>query len=331
MPRARPDEGGGTAYVPSPAAQVYVPLQSPPSQGPLKAPDGKREGPPAGWYRDPGGRHQYRFWSGSGWTRGVADGPYVSQELLAPKPAPWPPSQDADTRAQLPPRAAAIAFGGIAAAVVLSFLGALVAALVLPHSRFLTLVLGQSGLWTGLVGAVWLASKKFGTGNIWRDFGLRFRGEDVGWGLLVSFIARFTGFILLIPLVMIDRHLIGSDVAPLRGARQDPAVLVAVIVMVVIGAPFIEELFFRGMLLRSLIPLAGTAGAIVTQGLVFGALHLRPSYGLGNVSIFVVIAAMGIIQGVVAERFRRLGPGIVAHGFFNLFALLLALAVHNLG
>ena len=101
--------------------------------------------------------------------------------------------------------------------------------------------------------------------------------------------------------------------------------------MVVIGAPFIEELFFRGLLLRSLMPVAGAAGAIVTQGLVFGALHLRPSYGLGNVSIFVVIAAMGIIQGVVAERFRRLGPGIVAHGFFNLFALLLALAVHSLG
>ena len=40
---------------------------------------------------------------------------------------------------------------------------------------------------------------------------------------------------------------------------------------------------------------------------------------------------MGVIQGVVAERFRRLGPGIAAHGFFNLFALLVALAVHSLG
>ena len=331
MPRARPDEGVGTAYVPAPAPQVYDPLPSPPSEGPLKAPDRKRQGPPPGWYRDPGGRHQYRFWNGSGWTRGVADGPDVGQDFLASKPAPWLASQEADTRAQLAPRAAAIAFGGIAAAVVLSFLGALVAALVAPHSRFLSLVLGQSGLWTGLVGAVWLASKKFGTGNVWRDFGLRFRGEDIGWGLLISFVARFTGFLLLIPLVMVDRHLIGSDVAPLRGARQDPSVLIAVIVMVVIGAPFIEELFFRGLLLRSVIPIAGSAGAIVTQGLVFGALHLRPSYGLGNVSIFVVIAAMGVIQGVVAERFRRLGPGIAAHGFFNLFALLLALAVHSLG
>ena len=326
MPRTRPNEGGGTV-----SPQVYVPAQPPRPNGPV-----------AGWYRDPGGRHQYRFWNGSGWTTGVADGPYASQDLSAPPlargsgssqplAAPWLAGQEADTRAQLPRRAAGIAFGGIAAAVVLSFLGALVAGLVLPHSRFLSLVLGQSGLWTGLVGAAWIASRKFGTGNVWRDLGLRFRGEDVGWGLLVSFIARFSGFILLIPLVMVNRRLIGSDVAPLRGARQDSSVLIAVVLMVVIGAPFIEELFFRGLLLRSLMPIAGAAGAIVTQGLVFGALHLRPSYGLGNVSIFVVISAMGIIQGVVAERFRRLGPGIVAHGFFNLFALLLALAVHSLG
>jgi hypothetical protein len=293
-------------------------------------PPAPSDGPVAGWYRDPVGRNQYRFWNGSGWTPGVANGPYVGQDSLAPPPAPWLAGQEADTRTKLPPRAAAYAFGGIVAAVALSFLGATIAALVLPHSRFLSLVLGQTGLWTGLVGAAWIVSRKFGTGNIWRDFGVRFRGVDVGWGLLVSFIARFAGFILLVPLVMINRRLIGSDVAPLRGARHDSSVLIAVVLMVVIGAPFIEELFFRGLLLRSLLPLAGTGGAIVVQGLVFGALHMRPSYGLGNVSIFVVIAAMGVIQGIVAERFRRLGPGIVAHGFFNLFALLLALALHTL-
>jgi membrane protease YdiL (CAAX protease family) len=324
MPRARPNEGGGT---PAPAPQSYAPFPSQPSLPSLPS---LPSGPVAGWYRDPGGAHQYRFWNGSAWTPGVANGAYVGQDFSGLRPAPWLAAQEPDTRVELPPLAAAYAFGGIVAAIALSFLGALVAALVLPHSRFLILVLSQTGLWTGLVGAAWLVSRKFGTGNIWRDFGLRFRGVDVGWGLLVSFIARFAGFILLIPLVMINRHLIGSDVAPLRGARHDSSVLIAVVLMVVIGAPFIEELFFRGLLLRSLMPVAGTAGAIVIQGLVFGALHMRPSYGLGNVSIFVVIAAMGVIQGVVAERFRRLGPGIVAHGFFNLVALLLALALHTL-
>jgi CAAX protease family protein len=322
MPRARPNEGGATSSAPVPS----------PTPG----------DPAAGWYRDPAGAYQYRFWNGSGWTPGVANGQNAGWDFPAPNPAPnpappgwwpagpWSVGQEPDTRATLPPPAAAFAFGGIVAAVALSFLGALVAALVLPHSRLLSLVLSQTGLWAGLVGAVWLVSRRFGTGNVWGDFGLRLRSIDAGLGLFVSLVARLVGFILLIPLVMISRHLIGSDVAPLRGAGQDSAVLIAVTLMVVVGAPFIEELFFRGLLLQSLRPVAGIAGAIAVQGCVFGALHMRPSYGLGNVSIFVVIAAMGIIQGLVAERFRRLGPGIFAHAFFNLFALLLALALHTL-
>jgi len=30
-------------------------------------------GPPAGWFADPGGRHQHRYWDGAGWTEHVAD------------------------------------------------------------------------------------------------------------------------------------------------------------------------------------------------------------------------------------------------------------------
>ena len=29
---------------------------------------------PAGWYADPAGRHEYRYWDGTYWTAGVADG-----------------------------------------------------------------------------------------------------------------------------------------------------------------------------------------------------------------------------------------------------------------
>lgn len=30
--------------------------------------------PPAGWYADPGRRHELRFWDGKGWTEHVSDG-----------------------------------------------------------------------------------------------------------------------------------------------------------------------------------------------------------------------------------------------------------------
>ncbi|MCE5202657.1 MAG: DUF2510 domain-containing protein [Actinomycetia bacterium] len=35
---------------------------------------------PAGWYADPAGRHQLRYWDGARWTSSVSDGGAVSQD-----------------------------------------------------------------------------------------------------------------------------------------------------------------------------------------------------------------------------------------------------------
>src|SRR5258708_34146711 len=94
MGRARPNEGGGmyaprppSDRLPPPAASTYAPVSS----------------PPAGWYRDPGGVHQYRFWNGWGWTPGVANGPEVGQDLGAAPAVPWA-TPEPETPAT-PPRA----------------------------------------------------------------------------------------------------------------------------------------------------------------------------------------------------------------------------------
>jgi type IV secretory pathway VirB2 component (pilin) len=44
-------------------------------------------GPPAGWYPDPSGRHEYRFFTGHDWTADVVDNGAHSTE-----PLPAPPS-----------------------------------------------------------------------------------------------------------------------------------------------------------------------------------------------------------------------------------------------
>ncbi|GAC1366533.1 MAG: hypothetical protein NVSMB32_10920 [Actinomycetota bacterium] len=230
-----------------------------------------------------------------------------------------------DQRVRLPRVVAFLALGGIVAGLLLSALGGTVAGLLAPHSRLLLVGLSQTGLWTGLVGAVIVSSRRYGSGNIWRDFAVHARSGDVGRGLLISIAARFAGFVLLVPLISINRKFSGSDLRSLQIARHDPALLLILIALALVGAPLVEELFFRGLLLRSLLPLAGTAAAIAGQALIFAFLHLRPSYGLGNVSLFVAIGAMGAVQGHVAERYRRLGPGIYAHAVFNLVAVLVVL------
>src|SRR5215472_12322174 len=45
---------------------------------------------PAGWYADPAGRHEYRYWDGASWTSGVADGGITANDPLE---APPPPGQ----------------------------------------------------------------------------------------------------------------------------------------------------------------------------------------------------------------------------------------------
>lgn len=285
--------------------------------------------PLPGWYPDPGGAHQFRYWNGWAWTPGVADGGQVTEDwpgaLAGRDGAAAPPAAGepgADTRAQLPRRAGLLAISGIAGSLLLAMAGSLVAAIVAPHSPLANLVLSQAGLWAGLVGAVVLASRRFGSGDVWRDFGVRAERMDVWRGFVTSVVGRVTGLMVVLPLVALDRRLAGSDLQPFKGARGNPLLFGVLIIIALVGAPFVEELFFRGLLLRSLIPIAGTAGAIGLQAVVFGLAHLRPSYGLGNVSVFAAIALMGVVQGFVAERYRRLGPAMFSHAFFNLGAVL---------
>src|SRR5215470_18693073 len=43
---------------------------------------------PAGWYADPAGRHEYRYWDGTYWTAGVADGGIPATDPLEAPPLP---------------------------------------------------------------------------------------------------------------------------------------------------------------------------------------------------------------------------------------------------
>ncbi len=95
-----------------------------------------------------------------------------------------------------------------------------------------------------------------------------------------------------------------------------------------VGAPFFEELFFRGLLLRALVRLfgplgvssraarnVGLAGAVVLDGLLFGLAH-------GELVQLAGLAVFGGILAVVSLRTGRQGMNVVAHATFNLFAIL---------
>ncbi len=87
-----------------------------------------------------------------------------------------------------------------------------------------------------------------------------------------------------------------------------------------VGAPFFEELFFRGLLRTALAARFGRHGAVWGQAVLFGFAHYGEAQGLGNVSVVLALILLGVVLGYTAMLTGRLGAGIVAHSLFNLTA-----------
>ncbi len=81
-------------------------------------------------------------------------------------------------------------------------------------------------------------------------------------------------------------------------------------VLVCLIAPLIEEMFFRGILLRGMLRRYGPADAAVYSAFVFGVAHL-------NVYQFVIAFAVGLFAAELYCRTRSLWPGIVLHAGIN--------------
>ncbi len=80
-------------------------------------------------------------------------------------------------------------------------------------------------------------------------------------------------------------------------------------------APFLEEMLFRGIFLRSFLRRYPQAYAIGLSALLFGAMHL-------NLYQFVVGLLMGTFLGWIYARTQSLWPCIAIHAWNNLLAFI---------
>jgi membrane protease YdiL (CAAX protease family) len=186
-------------------------------------------------------------------------------------------------------------------------------------------VTGLVGLWFGFVGAVVCASRYRGTGNLVRDVGLKVRP----WDALIGSAVGLAGQLLLLPVLYLPlEHVVPHLDQKLKVPAQHltggfPGSDLAVIAfLTVVVVPVVEEMFFRGLVLRSLLrvfqgagPVLGVVIAVILDGVVFGLAHFELLELLG-------LAAFGAVLAFMAYKFKRLGPGIFAHGMFNLLAIL---------
>jgi membrane protease YdiL (CAAX protease family) len=174
------------------------------------------------------------------------------------------------------------------------------------------------GLWVPLVGAALLASSAFGSKSIRRDLGVAFEAADLGWGVLVG-IAGLLAASAVQWALSVFPDLVGTNTNFIEDQTATTLGAVVVVTSTIFGAPIVEELFFRGLLQRSMARIG--VGAAIVQAVVFGLIHVTPSEGLGNVGIVLGVGVFGLVLGLAARHFGRLGPTMVGHAVFNAAAV----------
>jgi membrane protease YdiL (CAAX protease family) len=210
-----------------------------------------------------------------------------------------------------------IALLGWFAALVISNIGAVVILAATDYSGvdydslplWLIAVL-QVPLWVGLVGAVVVVSKRFGTGSLRKDYGFSFRTGDVV-GLPIGVVVQ----LVFVPLlyralsVVVDTSAVDEPAKNLTDRAQGIGV-VLLVVLVVVAAPIIEELFFRGLLLRSIEARWNDTLALLASSILFGLAHFE-------LLQLPALVLFGLVAGYCAQRTGRLGMSIWAHVGFN--------------
>lgn len=215
----------------------------------------------------------------------------------------------------------------VAAAAVAHQNLAAVAKLAAPPEWYI--VSGLIGLWMGFAGAGVVASKMAGTGRLVDDLGLRFRPIDAA-GVVIGVVAQGLAWLMVYPF---RSHLsnYNAPVTKLTGGSHGDGGLLLISLCAVVGAPFFEEIFFRGVLMKALVRLFtpadgrpgrgrrwGVAGAVAVDGVVFGLAH----YELEQLAALVLF---GMALAAISYRTGRQGMNMVAHGSFNLVAVIAVL------
>lgn len=169
--------------------------------------------------------------------------------------------------------------------------------------------------WLFLVGVPAFATTVKGRGLV-RDLGLRARPVDLAAFPLGVVLQAVAVPLLYWPILhLLDRSTddVSAEARELTDAASGAGVLVLVLV-VCVGAPIAEELFYRGLLLRSVEKRWTLGVAVVTATVVFAVAHFQ---GIQLPALLL----FGAVASLLAARSGRLGPAIACHAGFNAWTL----------
>jgi uncharacterized protein len=269
---------------------------------------------PAGWYPDPYGTVYARYYDGYRWTA------YVSMRHRSSDPP-----RVAERHPELPLPMAIGAIGILAASLIASreMLDAIIGRgwnIVVYMMIAVVVGYGPSLVW------MWYASRRWATGRMFRDLGVKFRWVDLGWGPLI-WIGTVAAMGIAIGLMRVfDVPYRGNlDVDNGGPFERDNTAIIALLISAVVCAPVIEEALFRGAVMRGLLSKMAAVAAITIQAVLFGAAHFDPDFGRDSIGLIVALTVAGAGLGLSCYLLRRLGPVIIAHALMNAVAITVVL------
>ena len=169
-------------------------------------------------------------------------------------------------------------------------------------------------------GAPWIAMAGWPLWATWRrgngpriDLGLRLSWSDTGWAVVGGAVALLLAGLAALVTQLFSPDLTSAAAEAARTLREDsgqaPMILFAAMVMV--GAPVVEELFFRGLVFAALRKRGlGPVLTILATALLFSVVHFEPLR-------LLVLLPSGLVLGWVRWKTGSTGASMVAHGLIN--------------
>lgn len=173
---------------------------------------------------------------------------------------------------------------------------------------------GAIALWVPILVGLDQVSNRFGTGSFASDYRLAVRPIDL-IGIPIGVVTQLVLLRLLyLPLEEIwpdtfDRAKVEESAQRLVDSA-DGIWFVVLVLIVVVGAPIVEELLYRGLLQGAFERRVHAGLAVVLVAAWFAVIHFRPVEYPG---LFVI----GLVLGICTWRTQRLGMAILVHMGFN--------------
>ena len=208
-------------------------------------------------------------------------------------------------------------FIGVGVGAVLYLTGAPIAVEVL---------FGTTAPWLAFAGWPILTTRWRGNGPV-IDLGLSLTWREAGWGLLGGVAAILTAAVAAAITTRFapDLSSAAGDAGDQLAKESGRFAVIAFGMLVLVGAPIVEELFFRGLFFAAVRKRGvGTVLTVVITAVVFAGFHFEPVR-------FFILLPTGLILGWVRAKTGSTGASMVAHGVVNApGALLFLLGVQEM-